>query len=342
MNLFGRARAKSAAVIDIAADSVGGACLLAREGEPLALVYAERVALAPRAGEPASAPLLRALASLGDSLVKAGGPALARASGSGAPGRVLAAVGAPFEEPALRIERLHAERETFLFDRATLAAAMERAAENTGGKLLADEAVIATFLDGYRTAAPWGRRARRASIVLLSSRVDSAVAESIAETLRRAYHTREIEVASSALAFSRALLELFPHEEEYLAIAARGDSATLLLIRERVFYAVATAHLGKEPAAGLAAAFAELAKQSPLPHSVFLLAEAGRREELKAAFADPRFAALWLSDNPPRLLPVLPEHLLLSGKMKLAGDARPDLFLGLLALFCAQPDRGPQ
>ncbi|MGH7175127.1 MAG: hypothetical protein ACREGR_02075, partial [Minisyncoccia bacterium] len=122
-----------------------------------------------------------------------------------------------------------------------------------------------------------------------------------------------------------------------IAIIAHNEAATLILVREGIFYAVATATLSKEPATALTAAFTELAKQSPLPHSVFLIAEEERREGLKEVFADPRFAALWLSDNPPRILPVLPEHLQLSGKLKLIGDARPDLFLGLLALFCTQP-----
>ncbi|HVW82743.1 MAG TPA: hypothetical protein VHC68_02245 [Candidatus Paceibacterota bacterium] len=337
MNLFGRARARSAAIIDVAADSVGGACLLMREGAPPSLLFAERVPIAPRPGEAASAALMRALDTLSGSLVKAGGPTLARASGSGTPGRILAAVGAPYEEPRLRLERLHGEQGSFTFDKSVLLEAMKRGAAEPSGKLLADEAVVATFLDGYRVRSPWGRKARRASIVLLSSAVSAVVAEPLAEGLRRTYHTRAIEIASGALAFCRALQELFPHEDEYIGLVARGDAATLILVREGVFYAVATAELAGDPAAALLAALGELAAQSPLPHAVFIIAQE-RREELKNAFADPRFAPIWLSDSPPRLLPVLPEHLQLSGKLKIEGNVRPDLFLELLALFCAQPE----
>jgi hypothetical protein len=338
MSWFGARRVTTAAVVDVAADSVGGACIVLPEGEPALIAYAERAPIAPRAGEPEGAALLRALSSACELLGRAGGPALARAAGSGAPGKIIAVVGAPFEEPRLRIERLHAEDGSFLFDQSVLKAAMRRASRESPAKVIVDEAMVAAFLDGYRIRSPWGRSARRASIVLLSSSIDSAIAAPLGEALRKTYHTRDIKIASGALAFCRALEILFPHEGDYIAVVARGGTASLILIREGVFYALTTARLVHDLPGALLAALRELATQSPLPHALFIVAKAEEREALKAAFADARFAALWLSDEPPRLLPVLPEHLQLSGKLKVAGDAPADLFLGLLALFCAQPE----
>jgi hypothetical protein len=199
-----------------------------------------------------------------------------------------------------------------------------------------DESILATYLDGYESKAPIGERTHRASIVILSSLIERVVAEPLSKALRGLYHTHRVELAAGSLTLFRGLEALFPHETDYLALRIADGVASLILVRKGVMLAAPDFGLGSDLPAALYGAFSELARTQPLPRSIFVVASDGRQEELKAALADPRFAPLWLSDVPPRVLPVRNEHLTIGGKVSLAGDVRPDLPLGLIALFCAR------
>ena len=326
-------------VIDVAADSVGGACVLLQEGTVPALLYTHRVPIEAHEGEIMTVALARAVGTLGDSLIREGAPILLRAAGSGHPDRIVASIGAPWAESSVHIERFEGDRGgSFTFSRSLIEKALKPPTEIPAESIFMDETVVATFLDGYESHSPVGERARRSSIVVLSTVVEEAVAEPLARTLRALYHTHHVTLAAGSLVFYRSIESLFPHESDYLALAVSGDIAQLLLVRHDVLTGTVNVSLANDPTSALESAFKKLAEMQPLPHSIFLVTSESRHESFTALFADQRFSALWLSDNPPRILPIRPEHLQLGSKLGLVGAVEPDLRLSLIALFCAQPE----
>ena len=73
------------------------------------------------------------------------------------------------------------------------------------------------------------------------------------------------------------------------------------------------------------------AERNALPRTLFLLTDPVSREYLTWALQSPILHALWLSDEPLSILPVLPEHL--APQVRTLAEADADLYLALLALY---------
>lgn len=338
--LFSAKQARSVVFIEIAADSIGGA--YARfEGERVPLmVYTKRVPLEPRADaegqpEPASATLARSLATLGDALIKEGAPTLGRATGSGSADEVVVSIAAPWQEAAIRVEKFEGppgrEGKPFTFTHSLLKDALAGSAAVPTGKVLVDEAVIATILNGYETARPFGRKVSRASVMILAAVVDAAIAETAATSVRALYHTHATQLTSYARAEYAGVRGLFPHEEEHLIIEVRGGVTTLLLVKRNCLVGVVTIPPSSDWMGTLKAALDALSASNPLPHTLFLLANDAERDALKQAIVEAHFETFWLSEGAPRVIPLAPE--LLAPLVTLSAEVTPDLFLSLLVLF---------
>lgn len=326
-------RAESVAFIDIAADSVGGAYARYTESETPEIIYTRRLPIEIRKDEPHESAMIRALKALGDELIREGAPALMRATGSGTANTILVSVDTPWQETKVRTE--HFERANpFVFTKSIVASAMEKTSVVPKGKLLADESIIGTILNGYETHDPYGKKVHRASIVILTSFIDEPIAEGIAATLRGIYHTKNILLIVGSSLRYQAMRAVFPHEHEALILDATGSLTSIALVRKGLFVALAEVPpaIGDSPwVHTVTNEIAELAKQYPLPRTIFLLARESEissfREKLDAA----NLGELWLSDNPPKIVSVLASHIV--GSVRQTTSAPPDLQLLLMTLF---------
>ena len=82
----------------------------------------------------------------------------------------------------------------------------------------------------------------------------------------------------------------------------------------------------------------KLLEQFPLPRTIFLLAPESKGSSLKEVLGTTNFGKLWLSDNPPKIVPVAGSHL--SAFVRQAATAPPDLPLLLMALYFQQQRTG--
>jgi hypothetical protein len=261
---------ESVVLVDIGTDSVAGAYAHYREGELPVLLYSRRLSVEVRENEPPEAAMLRALQALGEALIREGAPELARATSSGSIRAVLVSINAPWQKASVRIEHLEQE-DPFIFTKSLLTKMLEKTGAITPGKMLADESVIGTILNGYETNDPYGKEAHRASVTVLTSFIDKSVADSVLSTFRGLYHTKRVlPIAGSSLRY-QAIRLAFPHER-------KPDASSFAT-------ALNAADSGK----------------------------------------------LWLSDNPPKILPVLAGHL--NGLVQHTSLESPDLFLLLMALY---------
>ncbi len=336
-NLFGgKGRAESVILVDIGTSSVAGAYARYTGNELPVVLYTRRLPVEARDHEPQEKAMLRALKILGDTLIREGAPALLRATGSGSASAVLVSIDAPWQKTSVRTEHFE-QKEPFTFTRELVTETLEKTGAKAPGKLIVDESIIGTILNGYETNDPYGKKVHRAAVVVLTSLIDERVARSIAETLQSAYHTRDIfPIAGGSLRF-QAIQKAFPHERDALILDATGPTVSIALIRKGLFVAVVEsppADTKKEWVRGIGEELADLAKHYPLPRTIFLLAREEEAASLRKALDTTDLAKLWLSDNPPKIVSVLASHVV--PLVRQATAATPDLLLLLMALYWKQ------
>lgn len=334
---------ESVVLIDIGADSVAGAYVRYEGVEPPTVLYTRRLPIEIRTDEPHERAMLRALDILGKDLIREGAPALARATGSGSTDTILVSIDAPWQETRVRKEHFESA-EPFVFTKALVDKRLAETDGELGDKMLADESIIGNILNGYETRNPYGNSVRRASIIVLTSLIERAVANSIISTLRGLYHTKEImPIAGSSLRY-QALREAFPHERDSIILDATGGSLLFIsLVRKGVFVSLDQVEVpsGKDVwAQAVARELSEIAKRYPLPRTIFLLAREAEIEALKGMLDTANFGPLWLSDNPPKIVSVLRNSLGVS--IRQLSTTPVDIVLLLMVLYFQNRRRTPE
>ena len=315
-------------LVDVRASSVAGAFVLLKKergGIVPELQYVTRVPLDRRRGEyDAAAALDRSLAELTRRLGAEGGPVLHYAAGRARPDGVLVSIGAPWQQNRTRVERIEKGR-SFIYTRAIERAALIRSARQAPDEhRIIQETASAVVLDGRNAARPYGRRARRADIVILSASVHERIAQTVERALRRGLHAHDILWRSSAAVQYEALRSLYPHEQNIVIVEAAGDAADLAVIRGGIF------------TDAFAAAGAAAPAPEDMPRVAFLLAEDAPALACARSAAGACYPNLPRDENPPLLVALAPGHL--TDRIRTRGEGYGDTFLGLLALYAAQND----
>lgn len=365
-SLFSRSERASVALVDISSGSVGAGYARADDSDAVELIYSARIPITRMSGEALQDSMLRALSEAGERLHKEGSPLLLRATGSARAGKALIAISAPWQETLVHTERIE-EPTPFTFGHSLEKSVLERAKKIPANRVLSHEAVVATILDGYATRNPYGKKARRADVVVLTSTVDAALARKIGEALRPYVQGTEPEIASYAPLVFDVFRLLYPHEKSYLLLDASHETTELVFVERGLLTDVRAA------AAGVSAIIAARGKHAPLtsdvmqpgagvhverredaggksvwvdgvvgvlkgysaehalPRTIFLMAEDGVRDYLKNALDSETMRSLWLTNDPLTIVPVTAAQF--APKVKTGAGARPDVALMLLSLF---------
>ncbi len=325
---------ESVILIDIGAESVAGAYVRYEETETPALLYSRSLPIEIHAGEAHERAMLRALGVLGNDLIREGAPVLARHTGSGSADKILVSVDAPWQETDVRTEHFE-ESEPFVFTKGLVDARLEETRAGLPEKLLVDESIIGTILNGYETRSPYGKRARRATIIVLTSLIRKDVANSIIQTFESLFHTKDIlPIAGNSLRY-QVMRELFPHERDAIILDATGGSLTsVALVRKGVFASLVQVSNSSESDSWVSTVkeeFAEIAKRYPLPRTIFLLAREPEILSLQEKLESADFGALWFSDTPPKIIPVLRSNI--PGAIRQVSIRPADIVLLFMAFY---------
>jgi len=326
--------AESVVLIDIGATSVAGAYAHYIEGQPPILFYTRRLPIEIRTDEPHERAMLRALEILGNDLIREGAPVLARATGSGSASMILVSIDAPWQETAVRTEDFE-EDDQFTFTKSLVTERLEKTGAAPSEKMLANESIIGTILNGYETRSPYGKKVYRASVIVLTSLIERAVADSIIATLGRLYHTKNVMPISGSSLRYQTMRDIFPHEQDAIILDATGGSLTsIALVRRGLFVTLIRVDTPSDDPAWVSAVtneLAEIAKHYPLPRTIFLLAREPEISSLQQTLSSANLGSLWLSDNPPKFVPVLKNHII--GSIQQTTSTSPDIVLLFMALY---------
>jgi hypothetical protein len=324
--------AESAVLITVGANSVAGAYAYYKEGEIPSVLYTLRIPIEAREGELREHSSLRVLDTLCKELIREGAPILLRTSGTGSADKILVSIDAPWQGITVRTERF--ERESpFIFTRNMVNTAIEETSAAQFGKILADESVVGTVLNGYETHDPYGKMTRHASVTVLASFIDTIIAEGVSKTIINLYHTKKIQIVAGSSIRYQAMRIAFPHEHDALILDSTGSRTSVALVYNNLLSAVSEIKDIENRAwiDVVSSELAELAKDHPLPRILFLLANETDMASLRQALDAANFNVLWLSDNPPKIIPVLASHLV--GLVSQATATTTDPSLLLMALY---------
>ncbi|MEK7604662.1 MAG: hypothetical protein AAB442_02625 [Patescibacteria group bacterium] len=335
MSLFGkRHTGESVVLIDVGARSVtGGYAHFPADVLPQ-LVYTTRVQIEFRDGELEQEAVVRALTELDEVLIRDGAPALLRLTGRGSADAILVSVDAPWQRTFVRSEYLE-EQKPFVFSRRLVASVLEKTQAKPTGKILVDESVIGTILNGYETKDPYDKEVHRAEIVILTSLIDESIANAIITTLEHAYHTKNVyPIAGSSLRY-QVIRTVFPHERDALIFDVTEPLTSIALVRRDLFMAHSQVTENIATVEGwvqqIRTELAELARQFPLPRTIFLLAREPEIFGLQEALAAAKLGDLWLSDSPPTVVPVVAGQL--ANFVQQSTTSPADLLMLLMTLY---------
>ncbi|MES2931139.1 MAG: hypothetical protein V4682_00385 [Patescibacteria group bacterium] len=377
---FGKKKARSVALIDIGSASVGGAYVHYEEGKPPIIYYTARVDVEVREGETIRDGMLRSLAFLERLLIEEGAPALRRETGSAVIEKVLVSVAAPWQDTLVSTTNIQQKNPfTFTFTHMHLADAVKKTSVVPKDRVSSGHTVIATILNGYETPSPFGKRVTRAELVILASTLEKEAAHAIEASLRKAFHTNEIELTAFAPVAYTVFRDLYPHQKDFVVLDVSGTGTDAAFVKRGLLVEVRSvaygtqdlliaarkagqrAHLSSvdmiDPVAnesfakeseeaeriwldGLHGAFASVASVQALPRTLLLLADTEARDYLKRTLEESGLRTLWLSDEPLSVIPITPSHLAARVKTRGLGDG--DLFLALLALYAARGTSLPE
>lgn len=336
LNIFSRAprNNESVVLIDIGTSAVAGACVHYSQGELPAILYTKILPIEAHNEEPKEKAMLRALKSLGETLIREGGPILVRVTGSGTPHIILVSIDAPWQETTVHTENFEAE-EPFVFSQSLVTKRLEETQSKPLEKTLVDQSVVGTILNGYETKKPYGKKVHRASVVVLTSLIERHTAASIVSELECLYHrTNVLPIAGNSLRY-QAMRAAFPHEHDAIILDATNQelSSTSLVRRGLIVNLIQSSILSNsaEWAATITSELTEISKLYPLPRTIFLLAREPDIDSLRQKLDTVNFRSLWLSDNPPKIVPVLRTHM--SSSVRQMTENPVDIVILLMALF---------
>lgn len=330
---FHKGRTECAALIDASMSVVTGAYAHRTDDRAPTICYVTHEPVAPHEGEELQRAMLRALALVTSRMISQGAPVLNKAIGHSHADDVIIAAGSPWQELLLRTRHFE-DAKPFVFTREMVRDTVEASKKADQGKRAVSELVVATLLNGYATKEPYGKRVTRASAIVLASYVDDAVAKALEKAGRAAFHTDAVSLISGSALKYISTQEGFPHEQNAIILDVTTQAVSLALIRKGLLVALAQAKGGEQGTAAwldsVKAGLADLSRQFPLPPTIFLLAPADVSSKAKETLDAADLSDLWLSDNQPRIVAVLPSHI-----ANMSATTEVDLISVLLARFWA-------
>lgn len=230
-------------LITIGSSACSGAYVEYREDDIPTIHYSTRHAIEPRDGEELKDAMLRTLEQVGQDLIEKGAPALRRATGSGSVQGVLISVAGPWQETKVRTQAVQPGK-PFTFTHTILSEVLASGPSVPENRVSNGDSVIATILNGYDVPDPFGKKANRAEIVILSSTLDKAVTEQIRTIIRRLYHTHSISFAAFAPVTYAVLRDLYPHERDFLVLDVASEDTDLAFVKGGLLVDVGTLPFG--------------------------------------------------------------------------------------------------
>lgn len=247
MGFFKSRTAYNVALVDVSSASVRGALARIEEGKLPVIYYTAYLPIDPnidgsRPGDFPPTQMIACVESVAERLLREGSPVLREATGSGEVKHIFVSIGAPWQESTVRVETIQQET-PFLFTKALVESATGKN-EVPEGKQESGETVVAAILNGYESRQPFGKRIKRADLVILSSMLDATIARTVEKILRKAFHTHAVHLTAFAPVAYEMLRDLYPHQRDFLVFDVAGTATDVVFVKNGLLIDVRTLDAG--------------------------------------------------------------------------------------------------
>jgi hypothetical protein len=232
---------ESVALIDIGSSTVGAALVHLASGTAPVVCYTARVPVDRDLPLTQTDAMLRTFTEIGERLVLEGAPQLRQACGSGTVDRAVVSLSSPWHEAKVKTLTIQPGA-PFTYTKSLAVETLKQIATPEGHTLT--QTIVATLLNGYRTTEPFGKKANRADIIVLSSLLETTVLESVSATLKKLFHTREVAYIGFAELCYSVLRDFYPHEREFVVLSVSGEETDVASIKHGHIVDVGTLPLG--------------------------------------------------------------------------------------------------
>jgi hypothetical protein len=232
---------ESVALIDIGSSTVGAALVHIAPGAAPVICYTARMPVDRDLPLTQTDAMLRTFTEIGERLVLEGAPQLRQACGSGSVHRAVVSLSSPWDTAAVETRTIQPGI-PFTYTRNLVVEELKQIETPEGYTLT--QTIVATLLNGYRTTEPFGKKANRADIIVLSSLLDTTVLESVSATLKKLFHTKEVEYIGFAELCYSVLRDFYPHEREFVVLSVSGEATDVASIKHGHIVDVGTLPLG--------------------------------------------------------------------------------------------------
>jgi hypothetical protein len=244
MWFFRKHSRSSVALLSVGSAHVYGAYAYYAPGKLPTICYTVASHIEPREGEELMSALLRTLDDAGTMLVERGAPVLRREIGNGRADSVLVSIGGSWQDTKVHTETINPGK-PFVFTKKLLGEVVASSTHIPEDRVSFGETVVATILNGYEISDPYGKKANRAEVVIMSSTLDRKVTEEIRKRVRRLYHTHEIDITAFAPVTYAVLRDLYPHEKDFLVLDVGSEATDLTFVKHGLLADVGTLPLGR-------------------------------------------------------------------------------------------------
>jgi len=331
-------------------------------------MYTNRAPIEKREHEDMAEAMLRTVGEVAEILITDGAPLLRQEVGSGHIHRIITSIGAPWEKAEVRVQSL-TKTKPFTITHALLSELSQKDTPIPEGYSVHDKMVIATLLNGYDVPNPFGKKALRADLIVLTSLLHKEIAVKIERLLRKNYHTHALTLTAFAPIVYSVFRDLFAHEKDFLVVQVAATAVDIAFMKRGLLvdtltcehgieelistvhskvhssktegiiidparnaqYSSAVSDAEKKWLHGIHETLEALAEHHPLPRTVFLIAEPDVRDYVANLLNGSETKSLWLTDEPLRIVPIASSHL--APFVKVRAEAQGDVYLQLLALL---------
>ncbi len=232
-SLFKNRHTKTVVLIEIGSASISGAYILIDDRNHPIIYYSNHAPIRLRHSTSLINNVTDALKKITKDLLTNGAPTTAHRSGRSIYiDRIIVSIASPWQETQIRKEQ-KTRRKPFHFTRSTMDGMVTRISKRVAnGRVITNNLVISTSLNGYFVQHPFGISTREAEVIVLGSYIDKEMVTRVTQIIRDTFHTENIEITAFAPVVYTVLRIVYPNEQNMLILDITGDATDIVLIKD--------------------------------------------------------------------------------------------------------------
>lgn len=234
-SLFKNRHIKTVVLIEIGSASISGAYALIDEKNHPIIYYSNHAPIHLRHNTSLIDKVTDALQKITKDLLTNGAPTTAHRSGRSIYiDSIIVSIAAPWQETQIRKEQKNRHK-PFRFTKLTMDEMVTHISKRVAdGRVITNNLVISTSLNGYAVQHPFGISTKEAEVVVLESYIDKEMVTRVRQIIINTFHNNNIEITAFAPVIYAVLRIMYPNEQNMLILDISGEATDIVLIKDGI------------------------------------------------------------------------------------------------------------